>query len=260
MQKAALPWGESRRCPCAMWPNLGPHLFEAGQVGLMGHGGSRQAALRGGGQLAEDPFRCGRLQIVLLQVPRVQEELRFRVAQALVLEFGFKKGKRAEHVRGLKQAVVRWGDLPDVGLEERVEKRVDQVGDLLLAVVVVDDDAVEALEEEEVVAQEHAHLARYPGYHLVVVRELGFPEDERLVRDVAQAHEVEQRPEQLAPSGQVHPGVVLLAPDQRGGVYGVVPGEALLGEVAPQVPYLLGDVDALVVEEQGDDVVGAWGS
>ena len=37
------------------------------------------------------------------------------------------------------------------------------------------------------------------------------------------------------------------------------PGEALLGEVAPQVPYLLGDVDALVVEEQGDDVVGGVG-
>ena len=36
-------------------------------------------------------------------------------------------------------------------------------------------------------------------------------------------------------------------------------GEALLSEVAPQVPNLLGDVDALVVEEQGDDVVGGMG-
>ena len=92
-----------------------------------------------------------------------------------------------------------------------------------------------------------------------MVRELGFLEDKRLLRDFAQSYEVEQRPEQLAPSGQVHPGVVLLAPYERSGVYSMDLGEALLSEVAPQVPNLLGDVDTLVVEEQGNDVVGGMG-
>ena len=52
----------------------------------------------------------------------------------------------------------------------------------------------------------------------------------------------------MRPCDQVHSGVVLLASDQRGEVHGAGLSEAPLGEVAPQVPYLLGDVDALVME------------
>ena len=207
------------------------------------------------GVLAEKLLPGDRLQVVFLQTSRSHEKLVLRPAQPLMAKLFIEKRERAEHVGGLEQAVFRRRYLPDVGFQERVEEGVHQVGDLFLAVVVVDDDLVEPLQESQVIPQEHAHVAGYSGNHLVVVCELALPENEGLVRDVAQAHEVEKRAEQLAPRSQIHARVVLLAPDERRRVYCVGFRKALLDEMPLQVLDLIGDVEPLLVEEQRDDVV-----
>ena len=74
---------------------------------------------------------------------------------------------------------------------------------------------IEGLKKLQMLTDEQAYFTRDSGDHLIMVAELTFPEYERLVRYVAQSHEVEQGSEQLAPHPQIEVRVIPLTPNQR---------------------------------------------
>ena len=89
--------------------------------------------------------------------------------------------------------------------------------------------------------------------------ELPLAEQEGLVADVAVAHELEEGAEQAPPRRHLERGVVALPPDQ-GRRVDVVPAlEPRFADALLQDADLLGYAACLVVEDQGDDVVGGVG-
>ncbi len=146
--------------------------------------------------------------------------------------------KRASHISCLEQAIIRWRHPTDIGIQEHVEHRIDDIGDLLLAAIVVNDNLIKSLEVSEVVADEASHFLRHPAHEGIVLRILALLEHEGLIPNIAEAHEREQVPEEPPSSRQIKRRIILLATDERGRVNGMAFVEAHFRDMSPQVIYL----------------------
>ena len=87
-----------------------------------------------------------------------------------------------------------------------------------------------------------------------MVPELALPEHERLVADVRYAGEVVQVAEQLSAVRQPNVPVVLLSPDERAGVHGVLAREALRDDLLLEMIDAAGNIPRLVVEHERHEV------
>lgn len=140
---------------------------------------------------------------------------------------------------------------------KHVEYSVCQVGDFFLTVVIINDCVIKRAEELRIVSRESAYLTRHARNELIVIPELPFLENERFVLDAANAHEVEQMAEQLAPLGHIQITVALFTTNQRCRMDCMVFGKSNLAHVFAQVGNLVVDILRLIMENQGDDIKGA---
>lgn len=88
----------------------------------------------------------------------------------------------------MEQPVVRRGHSSNLGIEQHIEHRIDNIGDLFLPVIVVDDNLLKSLEEIQVLSNKCANVPGHAAHERIVVYEFSLLEDKGSIANIAESH------------------------------------------------------------------------